>query len=211
MTKTIAVHLQKGGTGKTTLTGSVAYELGKIGKTIIVDLDPQGNTSSWLLKLDDQNPEPEIADYLLDKVSIDKVVSHTVSPNIDILHTFGVGGDLKTFSERVLAGSPMTIKNMVGDLKKLEYIYIIFDLSPGMGLLERSVLAVCDEVIIPMTPEYFSLDGLEIFEDEIQKLQKTMGHVPHKAAIVLNNYNDAIGQHKDIKKKWQSLRLKGFL
>ena len=89
------------------------------------------------------------------------------------LHTssFGIGGDLKKYGEQVIKSEPYVIFDLVKQLSK-EYDHIVLDLSPGLGNLETSALIASDEIITPMTPEIFSLDGLEIFIHELEGIKK---------------------------------------
>ena len=57
------------------------------------------------------------------------------------------------------------------DLEDLGFEYAVYDLSPGMSLLEKRILSSVDEVITPLTPEYFSLDGIEIFNNDLKEIQ----------------------------------------
>ncbi len=196
MAKTIAFHLQKGGVGKTTISGTLACQSAIGGhNTLIIDCDPQGNLSSWFLM---QPPKFELSDVLQGRCFIgDAIVKAPGLENLSILPTFGIGGTLKNYSETKLAEEPFVIQDLVKDVSE-DYDHIILDLSPGLGRLERSALIASDEIITPMTPEVFSLDGLEIFIDELGKLKKNMrSNVKHNK-IIINSYDERIRQHRDI-------------
>lgn len=200
--KTIAFHLQKGGVGKTSLSVSIAYELSKIDKTIIIDCDPQGNSSSWLLT---ESPNYELASVLYGKVEITQSIIN-IRNNLDIIATYGIGGELKTYGENQLANEPFIFCDLVEALGKEGYTYIIFDLSPGMGRLERAVLTACTYVLTPMTAETFGLDGIEIFNNELAKLKKAMRSDVQHTHILINAYSKAIKQHTDILNKINQLQ-----
>ena len=117
--------------------------------------------------------------------------------NLFILPTFGIGGTLKNYSETKLSEEPFVLQDLVNDVSA-EFPHIILDLSPGLGRLERSALIASDEIITPMTPEVFSLDGLEIFIDELQKLRKNMRSDVRHTKIIINSYDERIRQHRDI-------------
>ena len=193
--KSVAFHLQKGGVGKTTLSGNIAALLP--GRTILVDADPQGNTSAWFLG--QQNPLYELADVLTgNKPVAECIVQSEMTPGLDLLISFGLGGQLKTYGENQLANEPFVFVDLVEELNRLGYRHAVFDLSPGMGRLERSVLLAVDEVVTPMTPEHFSLDGIQIFDEEIQRLAKQMRRRPTWKRLVVNAMNRTIDQHKRI-------------
>ena len=196
MSKTIAFHLQKGGVGKTTISGTLACQSALDGKrTLVIDCDPQGNLSSWFLK---STPKYELSDVLQGRCYVeDALLPVPDMDNLFILPTFGIGGTLKNYSETKLSEEPFVIQDLVRDVSG-DFEHIVLDLSPGLGRLERSSLIASDEIITPMTPEVFSLDGLEIFIDELQKLKKNMRSSVRHSKIIINSYDERIRQHRDI-------------
>ncbi|AEC01971.1 ParA family protein [Parasphaerochaeta coccoides] len=196
MGKTVAFHLQKGGVGKTTISGALACESAHQGfSTLLIDVDPQGNASSWFLK---NTPEFELSDVIQGKCfPSDAIVSIPSVKNLYILPTFGIGGTLKNYSETKLAEEPYVLQDLVKEISK-DFKHIIMDLSPGLGRLERSALIACDEVVTPMTPEVFSLDGLEIFIDELAKIKKNLRSSVEHSCVVINSYDERIKQHREI-------------
>lgn len=204
--KSFAFHIQKGGVGKTTISCSIAVECATKGRTIIIDVDPQGNTSSWLQT--SQSPKHELADILYGKIETSAGILPTSVSDLDIIPTFGIGGDLKTYGENQLANEPFIFVDLLENLSSLGYEYAVLDLSPGMGRLERSALIAVDEVITPMTPEAFSLDGIEIFTDALETASKAMRRSPIHNKIVVNAYNKSIEQHNTILDR--AKKIKGF-
>lgn len=196
MSKTVAFHLQKGGVGKTTISGTLACQSALDGvKTLIIDCDPQGNVSSWFLSTP---PKFELADVLQGRCFIkDAIVAVPSIPDLFILPTFGIGGSLKLYSETKLAEEPFVLQDLVSEVSQ-DFEHIVLDLSPGLGRLERSALIASDEVVSPMTSEVFSLDGLEIFIHELQKLKKNMRSSVKHNKIIINSYDTRIKQHRDI-------------
>ena len=196
MTKTVAFHLQKGGVGKTTISGTLACQSALSSKkTLIIDCDPQGNVSSWFLQ---SAPKFELADVLQGKCFVgDAIVKIPNIDNLYILPTFGIGGTLKIYSETKLAEEPYVLQDLVSEVSK-DFDHVILDLSPGLGMLERAALIASDEVVTPMTSEVFSLDGLEIFIHELQKLRKNMRSAVKHNKIIINSYDTRIKQHRDI-------------
>jgi len=193
--KTIALHLQKGGVGKTSLSGALAYELSKRGRTILVDCDPQGNASSWHLK---DAPPHELADVLAGRATAAEAIAATTAPGLDILATFGLDGGLKLYGETTLSNEPFIFCELMDALAGQGYEYAVLDLSPGMGRLEKAALIAAGEVITPMTPEYFALDGLAIFDAELTKAKKAMRRGPEYKYIVVNAYDKRIEQHRAV-------------
>ena len=196
MSKSIAFHLQKGGVGKTTISGTLACQSALEGaSTLLIDVDPQGNASSWFLKYASKF---ELADVIQGKCFPNEaIIQLDQVPNLSLLPTFGIGGTLKNYSETKLAEEPYVIQDLLKELSKT-YEHIILDLSPGLGRLERSSLIAVDEVITPMTPEVFSLDGLEIFIEELKRLKKNLRSSVRHSKIVINSFDERIKQHRDI-------------
>ncbi len=196
MSKTVSFHLQKGGVGKTTISGTLACEGAMQGfKTILVDLDPQGNASSWFYT---SLVKWEVADVLQGKCFVDEaIVPIRMVENLYLLPSFGIGGSLKEYGERGIHQEPYVIKDLVNQLAK-DFDRIILDLSPGLGKLETSALIASDEIITPMTPEIFSLDGLEIFIEELKIIKSKYTNETLHKKVIINNYDGRIRQHKKI-------------
>lgn len=191
--KKIAFHLQKGGVGKTTLSGTMAYDLSFKGKTVLVDCDPQGNASDWF----SQNFEYELADVLNGKIHIKDAIVE-IAPNFYLLPTLGLNGGLKLYGETKLNDEPFIFCDLFEMLEQLGFDYVIADLSPGMGRLEKSVLMACDKAITPMTPEHFSLKGITAFSNDLKQLKRAMRKAPKHIAIVINAFDSRIKQHCEI-------------
>jgi chromosome partitioning protein len=170
MAKTISFHLQKGGVGKTTISGTLACQSALDGyRTLLIDVDPQGNASSWFLK---EAPHFELADVVQGKCYIqDAIIPIPQIQNMSLLPTFGIGGTLKLYAETKLAEEPFVLQDLVHEVSE-SFDRIILDLSPGLGRLERAALISSNEVITPMTPEVFSL--------------------------IINSFDNRIKQHRDI-------------
>lgn len=192
---TTAFHLQKGGVGKTTLSTSVAYETSRYVKTVLIDADPQGNSSTWLAHGKDF--KYELADVLYGKISPDKTLVQ-ITTNLFLLPTFSLEGELKLYGENQLSREPFVFIDLVETLEGLGFKVIIFDLSPGMSQLERSALMSTSEVIVPMMPDVFSLDGLEIFTNELVNIEKGFKKKIRHNRIVINGLDRRISQHKEI-------------
>ncbi len=198
MKKTISFHLQKGGVGKTTISGAVACESAMSGiPTLLVDLDPQGNSSSWFYT---GAATFEVADVLKGVCYVwDAVRKVEGIDNLYILPSFGIGGELKEYGEQSIHLEPYIIQELVDQLSE-KFERIVLDLSPGLGALERSALIASDEVITPLTPEIFSLDGLEIFIFELDKIKRTYTTKALHKRVIINGFDERIHQHKQMAK-----------
>lgn len=190
--KKIAFHIQKGGVGKTTTSGNIGYSLSlQKKKTILIDCDPQGNLSSWFLT---KAPANELADVLMKKIELENAIIE-LNDHLSIVPTFGIGGNLKQYAETKLVYEPIAFQKLSQGLEALGFEYAIFDLSPGMSLLEKTIIGAMDETISPITLEFFSYDGIEIFDHELKNIIENYGkNIIHKR-IVLNNINHSFNQH----------------
>lgn len=170
--KTIAFSIQKGGTGISTIAGNVGWISAQSGiKTLLVDGDPQGSLSSWLIT---DQPKWELADVLQERVGLAGAV-HPLTKKLDIVPTFGIGGGLKTFAENGLEGCPRCLEELKDSALNLDYKMLIFDASPGLGRLERMFMLAADEIITPLSCEYFGLDALEILGEPIKQTMTRFG------------------------------------
>ena len=196
---TIAFHIQKGGVGKTTLSGNIGFALAlKNKKTILIYADPQGSLSTWFLT---KPPEWELSDVLEKKVTTENAIVK-LNESLFIIPTFGLEENLKSFAETQLINKQKTFKILTKELSELNFDFCIFDLSPGMSMLEKRIIAECNEVITPLTAEFFSLDGIEIFTNHLKRINEDFVFddskpVKHRR-IVLNMVNRSFKQHNDI-------------
>ena len=196
--KVIAFHIQKGGVGKTTTSVNIAYSLAQLGKKVLlVDCDAsQGSATTWLLK---DGTDSELAD-ILQGTKVEEAIIN-IRGNIDLIPCYATSGELKKYSETQLMDEPYIFLEFIDEVEKLNYDYILYDLGPGMFRLEKAVLASADEVISPLSAEFFSLDGLKIFETELNKIKadKMLARInkiiAHKKMIV-NGYNRSFSRHK---------------
>jgi chromosome partitioning protein len=194
--KTVAFHLQKGGVGKSTLTVSVAWELATMGHvTVVIDCDPQGNSSSWLLEGQVPEPEHELADVLLGRVP-PEAAAVQVDGNLYCIPTFGLTSALRNYAKSGLASEPYVIADMV---ERLPFDYAVLDLGPGLGTIEQAALLATDEVVLTMTPEYFSLDGLETWAEAVRAIEKGMRAKVHYDKLVVNGINESVKQMRAVR------------
>ena len=190
--KKIAFHIEKGGTGKTTMAGNVGYELRFYRKTILIDVDPQGSLTSWYHTADMQT---DLSFVLQGKADLHAAIV-PLRDNLDLLPTAAIGGELKRFTENRPVEADRAIGFLLSDLEASGYEMAVFDLGPGMSTLERSILSRMDEIIGVVAAEYFSADGLEVFEYELSEIRKTLraGFTANK--IVVNRFHMSYAQHK---------------
>jgi chromosome partitioning protein len=157
MGKIIGICNQKGGTGKTTTAINLSSFLGLADqKTLIVDMDPQGNATSGI-DFDGQDKK-SIYDILTGKADIGECIYQTKWPHLFILPSdIGLtGGEIELVN---LEKRELLLKNKLTSIKD-EFSYIFIDAPPSLGLLTVNVLAAADSLIIPIQCEYYALEGV---------------------------------------------------
>ena len=187
---TIAFHIEKGGVGKTTMAGNIAYELAHHRKTMMIDADPQGNLTGWYVT---GAIDYDLADVLQGADLNTALIK--IRKNLFLLPTIAIDGQLKEWSETVLPGKPFAFHDLKEQIAARGFEYVIFDLGPGISMLEKSILAVMDEVIGVAAAETFSVDGLEIFEHELDKLRRDRRANFAVNKLVINRVNHAYSLH----------------
>jgi len=188
--KTIAFALQKGGTGKTSTAVSVATELAKNHKVVLIDADPQGNASAWY----NNELTAELSDVLTNKAGIGEALISTGIKNLFMIPTAGVGGGLNAYQKTEANGKPEAMLDVTDELAKA-FDFCIIDTSPHFGPLEESCFIASDEIVPVMMIDRFSFDGLEIFMSNLQDLKARAKRVSKAAEIkrlVLNSKDNRL-------------------
>ena len=170
MGKTVAIFNQKGGVGKTTTCVNMAAALGAKGKkTLLIDIDPQGNTTSGV-GIDKSEVQYSTYDMLVDDISARAIMIETEFKNLFLLP-----------SSINLAGAELEmaeIENRNSALKKaiaglvVEFDYIIIDCPPSLGILSINALVAADTLIVPLQCEYYALEGLSQLVSTVRTIKQ---------------------------------------
>ncbi|HWP45006.1 MAG TPA: ParA family protein [Blastocatellia bacterium] len=171
MTRIIAIANQKGGVGKTTTTINLGASLAVADmRVLIVDADPQGNSTSGL-GLRGAFKRSFYHSLVLDE-PLKNIVLNTELPNLRIVP-----------SEKILVAAEIELvdledreyrlKNQLGQIAE-EYDYILIDCPPSLGLLTLNALASANSVLIPIQCEYFALEGVSELWDTLVKIRRTL-------------------------------------
>ena len=165
----IGVVNQKGGVGKTTTTVNIAAGLGALGrKVLLIDFDPQGNSTTGF-GVEKKSLEYTIYDVITGEIRPEKAIVQTKFKNVSILPATS-----KLCNAEPLL-TQMEQKNL--QLRKIalqvkdKYDIVLIDSLPSLGILAVNVLAACDTIIVPMTCEHFSLEGLAQLMVTIKKVR----------------------------------------
>jgi chromosome partitioning protein len=168
--KVISIANQKGGVGKTTTAVNLGACLAYLGKKVLlVDVDPQGNTTSGI-GIEKADVDQCIYDVLVDDVEASQVIRPTVAENLySIPATIQLAG-----AEIELVPTISREVRLKRALEKVidEYDYILIDCPPSLGLLTLNALTASDSVLIPVQCEYYALEGLSQLLNTVRLVQK---------------------------------------
>lgn len=159
MGKVIAIANQKGGVGKTTTAINLAASLAVLEKKVlIIDADPQANTTSGLNFAPDNDQQRTLYEVMIGSIGIEDALIQTEIANLHMVpsHINLVGAEIEMLEEE---GRESLLKNALAPIRS-NYDYIIIDCSPSLGLITVNTLTAADSVIIPVQPEFFALEGL---------------------------------------------------
>lgn len=187
MSRTIAIFNQKGGVGKTTTNVNLSACLAKKGKKIlVVDIDPQGNTTSGF-GINKNELTSSIYDVLINGINMKEAVINTNIENLFIIPSnvelAGAEIELTKHDDRELA-----LKEAIEDIKE-DYDYIFVDCPPSLGLLTINSLVAVDSVLIPIQCEYYALEGVSQLMDTIKLVKRSLNPQLEIEGVVLSMFD----------------------
>lgn len=186
-TKVMAIINQKGGVGKSTTAINLSAALGELGKQVLlVDLDPQGNSSSGL-GIEKSQVHNCVYDVLLNDVPIEDVIIPDVSEGLDLVPaTINLAGaEVELVSEMARENR---LKDAVGNLRG-KYDYVFIDCPPSLGLLTVNALVAADKLLIPIQCEFYALEGVTKLLDSMKRVKTRLNPTLDIFGVLLTMYD----------------------
>ena len=187
MGKTIAVTNQKGGVGKTTTAVNISAGVGKLGKkSLLVDVDPQGNATSGV-GVDKRSIKYSSYNIIIDGVKAQETIIHTAYDNLDVIpasiELAAADMELVDVEKR-----ESRLKNALA-LVKDQYDYIFIDCPPSLGLITTNALCAADTILVPIQPEYYALEGLSQLMNSVRIVKRRFNSYLEIEGVLLTMYD----------------------
>jgi len=187
LAKTIAIANQKGGVGKTTTAVNLSAAIGLAGKkTLLIDIDPQGNSTSGVA-VDKRKVKYSTYNILVDDIKPEDCLVYTEYTN---LHLLPSNLDLAA-AELEIVDIPKRearLKNAIAGIKQ-NYDYIFIDCPPSLGLITTNALTAADSILVPIQCEYYALEGLSQLMNTVRRIKRQFNEMLDIEGVLLTMYD----------------------
>ena len=187
MGKIIAIANQKGGVGKTTTTINLSACLAEKGKKVlVVDLDPQGNTTSGL-GIDKNSLEKTVYELLRNECTVEECIIENQYENLSVIPANRnlAGAELELITQDNMQ---FIVKEKL-DLIKEQYDFIVLDCPPALGMLTVNSMTAADSVLVPIQCEFYALDGLSQLIYTIDLIRQSLNPQLRINGVVFTMYD----------------------
>jgi len=199
MSKIIAISNQKGGVGKTTTSVNLSAALSALEKKVLlIDFDPQANTSSSI-GIEVNINSKTIYDLLENKCSVNECIYKTKLDFLDVIpaHIDLVGIEIESID---MIDREYLLKNSINEIQN-RYDFIIIDCPPSLGLLTINALSAANSVLIPIQCEYLALEGLGKLLNTIKSIQKIHNEELTIEGLLLTMFDTRLNLSNQVKKE----------
>ncbi len=187
MGKTIAIANQKGGVGKTTTSINLSACLAEMGnRVLVIDIDPQGNTTSGL-GLNKRKLQSTVYNLLLGQVKTEDVLTKSVVDRVTVIpsHVDLAAAEIELIG---IDEKEFLLKKIVDPLRD-KYDFIIIDCPPSLNILTVNAMTTADTIIVPIQCEYYALEGLSQLVHTIDLVQRRLNPELEIEGIVFTMYD----------------------
>ena len=187
MSEIMAIANQKGGVGKTTTTINLSAALAEQGKKVlIIDMDPQGNTSSGL-GIDKDELETTVYQLMIGDNSFDECVQKDVFENLDVLaaNVNLAGIEIETMD---MEDRNYILRDIISEVED-KYDFIIIDCPPSLNTLTINSMTTADSVLVPIQCEYYALEGLSQLIHTVELVKERLNPVLEIEGVVFTMYD----------------------
>ncbi|MEK9499777.1 ParA family protein [Gaopeijia maritima] len=197
MSRVIAIANQKGGVGKTTTAINLGAALAVAEKrTLIIDIDPQGNATSGL-GLEGRASRPTVYDVLVERRPVAECVAKGMHfDHLDLLPSTRdlVGAEIELVGE----GERESILRRALEKVRDEYDFVLVDCPPSLGLLTLNTLTAADSVLIPIQCEFYALEGLSQLLNTVRLVQRGLNPSLEIEGVLLTMYDKRLNLSRQV-------------